>query len=94
MSSELGDLLFAITNLARKLDLDAEHALREATDRFGRRFRYMEERLEAEGRPVKSATPEEQNALWEEAKKAEPKKEAPKKAEPKKEDSNKDPYKP
>jgi tetrapyrrole methylase family protein/MazG family protein/ATP diphosphatase len=71
MSSELGDLLFAITNLARKLDLDAEHALREATDRFGRRFRYMEEHLEAAGRPVKSATPEEQNALWEEAKKEE-----------------------
>jgi len=70
MSDELGDLLFAITNLARKLDLDAEHALREATDRFGRRFRYMEEHLEAEGRPVKSASPVEQNTLWEEAKKA------------------------
>ena len=70
MSDELGDLLFAVTNLARKLDLDAEHALREATDRFGRRFRHMEERLEADGRTVKSATPEEQNTLWEEAKKA------------------------
>jgi MazG family protein len=65
MSDELGDLLFAITNLARKLDLDAEHALREATDRFGRRFRHMEERLEADGRTVKSASPEEQNTLWE-----------------------------
>jgi ATP diphosphatase len=70
MASELGDLLFAIVNLARKLDLDAEHSLREATDRFGRRFRYMEEKLEAAGRPVKSASPEEQNALWEEAKRA------------------------
>jgi len=70
MAAELGDLLFAITNLARKLNLDAEHALREATDRFGRRFRYMEERLEAAGRPVKEAPPAEQNALWEEAKKA------------------------
>jgi len=70
MSDELGDLLFAITNLARKLDLDAEHALREATDRFGRRFRHMEEHLEAEGRTVKSASPEEQNTLWEAAKKA------------------------
>jgi MazG family protein len=70
MSDELGDLLFAITNLARKLDLDAEHALREATDRFGRRFGYMEERLEADGRTVKSASFEEQNALWKEAKKA------------------------
>jgi len=65
-----GDLLFAITNLARKLDLDAEHALREATDRFSRRFRYMEERLETDGRAIKSAPPEEQNTLWEAAKKA------------------------
>jgi MazG family protein len=70
MSRELGDLLFAIVNLTRKLDLDAEHDLREATDRFGRRFAYMEEKLEAQGRGVKEASPEEQNDLWEEAKKA------------------------
>jgi ATP diphosphatase len=70
MSRELGDLLFAIVNLARKLDLDAEHDLREATDRFGRRFAYMEEKLEAQGRAVKHASPDEQNALWEEAKQA------------------------
>ena len=70
MSRELGDLLFAIVNLARKLDLDAEHALREATDRFGRRFAHMEEKLEAQGRTIKSASPEEQNELWEAAKKA------------------------
>lgn len=69
MSRELGDLLFAIVNLARKLDLDAEHDLREATERFGRRFAYMEQQLEAQGRTVKEASPEEQNALWEEAKK-------------------------
>ena len=54
MSRELGDLLFAIVNLARKLELDAEHDLREATDRFGRRFAYMEEKLEAQGRAVKA----------------------------------------
>ena len=71
MTAELGDLLFAIVNLARKLHLDAEHALREATDRFGRRFRHMEEKLEAEGRTVKSASAEEQDALWEAAKSAE-----------------------
>jgi len=70
MNHELGDLLFSIVNLARKLDLDAEHSLREATDRFGRRFAFMEERLETKGRTVKSASPAEQNELWEEAKKA------------------------
>ena len=58
-------------NLARKLHLDAEHSLREATDRFGRRFRNMEEKLEAAGREVKSASPDEQNQLWEEAKRTE-----------------------
>ena len=71
MSSELGDLLFSVVNLARKLHLDAEHSLREATDRFGRRFRNMEEKLEAAGREVKSASPDEQNQLWEEAKRTE-----------------------
>jgi MazG family protein len=70
MSHELGDLLFAIVNLARKLDLDAEHDLREATDRFGRRFAFMEDRLSAEGRTVKSASLDEQNALWDQAKKS------------------------
>lgn len=72
MYHELGDLLFSIVNLARKLDLDAENALREATDRFGRRFRYMEEQLEAQGRAVKDASLDEQNALWDEAKRTLP----------------------
>jgi tetrapyrrole methylase family protein/MazG family protein/ATP diphosphatase len=71
MKDELGDLLFAVVNLARKLGLDAEHSLREATDRFGRRFAFMEEKLGSEGRTVKSASPEEQNQLWEAAKSAE-----------------------
>jgi MazG family protein len=70
MARELGDTLFALSNLARKLGLDAENALREATDRFGRRFRYMEEALEAEGRSVPAATPEEREQLWQAAKRA------------------------
>ncbi len=69
MHRELGDLLFAVVNLARKLDLDPENALRETTDRFARRFRYIEEKLEAQGRAIKEATLDEQNALWDEAKK-------------------------
>jgi MazG family protein len=70
MHHELGDLLFAVVNLARKLDLDPENALRETTDRFARRFRYIEEKLEAQGRTIKAATLDEQNALWDEAKRA------------------------
>ena len=68
MIHELGDTLFALTNLARKLGLDAENSLREATDRFARRFGHMEEALQAEGRTVASATPEEMERLWQAAK--------------------------
>jgi MazG family protein len=65
---ELGDTFFALVNLARKLGLDAESALRAATDRFGRRFSYVEDTLAAQGRAVKDAPPEEQDRLWEAAK--------------------------
>jgi MazG family protein len=68
MMHELGDTLFALSNLARKLGLDAENALREATDRFARRFGHMEETLTAEGRTVASATMEELERLWQAAK--------------------------
>ena len=68
---ELGDPLFALVNLARKLGLDAESALRAATDRFGRRFAHVEETLAAQGRAVRDASPEEQDRLWEAAKAAE-----------------------
>jgi MazG family protein len=68
---ELGDTLFALVNLARKLGLDAESALRAATDRFGHRFAHVEDTLAAQGRAVRDATPEEQDRLWEAAKAAE-----------------------
>ena len=68
MEQELGDALFALTNLARKLGLDAEQALRGATDRFARRFRHLELALAAEGRAVADAPPDEQERLWQAAK--------------------------
>jgi ATP diphosphatase len=68
---ELGDTFFALVNLARKLGLDAESALRAATDRFGSRFAHVEEALAAQGRAVRDASPEEQDRLWEAAKAAE-----------------------
>lgn len=71
MQRELGDLLFATVNLARKLGLDAEQALRDATDRFARRFGHLERTLAAEGRAVADAPPDEQDRLWEAAKRAE-----------------------
>ena len=71
MQSELGDLLFATVNLARKLGLDAEQALRDATDRFAGRFGHVEATLAAAGRAVSDASPDEQDRLWNEAKKNE-----------------------
>jgi MazG family protein len=70
MERELGDTLLALCNLARKLGLDAESALRAATDRFAGRFDYVEAALAAEGRAVSAASPEEQDQLWNAAKKA------------------------
>ncbi|MEO8214844.1 MAG: nucleoside triphosphate pyrophosphohydrolase [Myxococcales bacterium] len=68
MSRELGDVLFAVVNLGRKLNLDPESALRAATDKFARRFAAVEAALAAQGRKVADATPEEQDRLWEAAK--------------------------
>jgi MazG family protein len=70
MERELGDTLFALVNLGRKLGLDPETALRAATDRFARRFGHLEAALAKEGRAVGDASPEEQDRLWHEAKKA------------------------
>jgi nucleoside triphosphate diphosphatase len=71
MQRELGDVFFAAVNLARKLGLDAEQALRDTTDRFARRFGHVEQALAAQGRAVADATPDEQERLWQAAKRAE-----------------------
>lgn len=65
---ELGDLLFAAVNLARKLDVDADAALRGSVRRFRDRFRYVEAGLEERGSSTANATLEEMDALWDEAK--------------------------
>jgi tetrapyrrole methylase family protein/MazG family protein len=68
VSEELGDLLFAIVNLSRRLSVDAESALQFATDKFQRRFAFMERALAAEGRGLADATMDELDRLWEQAK--------------------------
>jgi MazG family protein len=67
---ELGDVLFAVANLARHVKVDPEAALRATNDKFERRFRYIERRLAAVGRSPAEATLEEMEALWQEAKTA------------------------
>ena len=65
---EVGDLLFAVVNLARWVGMDAESALREANARFRRRFAKIEEAARAQGRPLAELSLAEMDALWEEAK--------------------------
>jgi len=65
---ELGDLLFALTSLARHLNLDAETALRKAGKRFSVRFRYIESQLERNREDIHQTAPARLEALWDEAK--------------------------
>jgi ATP diphosphatase len=65
---EVGDLLFALANLARHLGVDPEAAIRGANAKFERRFSHIEARLAAEGRKPEGATLDEMDALWNEAK--------------------------
>ncbi len=66
---EFGDLLFTLANIARHLGVDLETALRQANQRFYRRFSYMEELCRQRGLNFAELSFAEQNALWEEAKK-------------------------
>jgi len=67
-AQEFGDLLFTLANIARRLGIDTEAALREANRRFYRRFSCMEELCRQRGLNFAELSFDEQNALWEEAK--------------------------
>jgi tetrapyrrole methylase family protein/MazG family protein len=68
---EFGDLLFTLANIARRLGIDLESALRQANQRFYQRFSCMEELCRQRGLNFGELSFDEQNALWEEAKKIE-----------------------
>ncbi|UYN97740.1 MAG: nucleoside triphosphate pyrophosphohydrolase [Enhydrobacter sp.] len=68
LADELGDVLFAVANLARHCKVDPEAALRATNDKFELRFRYIERQLAAQGRTPAEATLEEMELLWQEAK--------------------------
>jgi tetrapyrrole methylase family protein/MazG family protein len=72
ISEEMGDLFFSLVNLSRHLDLQAEEALAQSIDRFLERFQYIEDKLREKGKGLEESSLEEMNALWDEAKKAEP----------------------
>jgi ATP diphosphatase len=71
LTDEVGDLLFVLANLARKLNLDPEACLRHANNKFARRFHAMEQILAREGRDLKSETLEALEAAWQAVKRDE-----------------------
>jgi ATP diphosphatase len=68
LAEETGDLMFALVNLARHVEADPEAALRATNTKFERRFAYIEQALEAQGRTLEQATLAEMDALWNAAK--------------------------
>jgi MazG family protein len=72
IAEEMGDILFVMANLARKLKVDPEDALRRANAKFTRRFQYIERKLAEAGRTGPQPL-DDMEALWVEAKRAEKK---------------------
>ena len=71
VAEEIGDLMFALVNLARWKKIDAEAALQAANRKFKRRFGHIEKRARELGRSLPEMTLDEMDALWDEAKKME-----------------------
>ena len=69
IEGEVGDLLFAVVNLARKCKLDAESALQAATDKFTARFNRLEDELQWRGKQLGDVDLVEMDAIWNEIKK-------------------------
>ena len=69
LASEIGDLLFALVNVARWKHLDAESALRGTNKKFKQRFGYVQQEAKRDGRSLSDLTLEEMDALWTDAKK-------------------------
>lgn len=68
IEEEIGDLLFVVMNLARKLDIDAETALKKTNRKFRSRFGFIEKRISESGRTLEDSSLEEMDALWNQAK--------------------------
>lgn len=71
LEEEMGDLLFSCVNAARFLGIDPENALNRTSEKFVRRFAYVESEATAAGKDLKSMSLQEMDRLWEEAKKSE-----------------------
>jgi uncharacterized protein YabN with tetrapyrrole methylase and pyrophosphatase domain len=71
MEDEMGDVLFALINYSRFIDVDPEHALEKTNKKFMRRFQQMEEMAQREGKALHDMDLAEMDALWNKAKETE-----------------------
>jgi len=71
LQDEIGDLLFAVTNLARHIGIDPETALRSTNAKFIRRFHHIEQALAQKDRTLQEASLDEMESLWQAAKRRE-----------------------
>lgn len=65
---ELGDMIFTLVNLARKLHIDAEAALKDCSRKFSKRFNHIEDHYESKGEDIHEASLEELDRIWDQAK--------------------------
>ena len=70
IEEEIGDLLFVVLNLARKLEVDAETALKKTNRKFRQRFKFIEDELKKDGKTLEDSNLEEMDNLWNQAKAA------------------------
>ena len=68
IQSEIGDIIFVITNIAKCYKIDAEEALRSTNNKFIKRFQYIEQKIKAKGKTLKDSPLEEMERYWQEAK--------------------------
>lgn len=68
IDEEIGDLLFVVVNLARRLDVEPETALKKTNRKFRKRFKYIEDELKSQGRTLGDSTLDEMDTLWDQAK--------------------------
>ena len=68
IEDEIGDLIFAVTNLARKTGIDPEKALRRTNDKFSKRFKYIEAQAKVKGNDISELSLDEMEAMWQAAK--------------------------
>ena len=68
IEEEIGDVIFAVVNLARFLDISSENSLRKTNKKFINRFKKVEEGIKEQGKEIDDATLEEMDAIWNESK--------------------------